>query len=710
MAATFRRFWRWTVASALLLSSSAALGAPTVWVIDDGEKIGRDETSLPFKTGQDNPIWSPGQSIRLFALQNETVAFQVIVEADGSAQSGVTVDLASLSGPGGVKIENQAGATDPTKFSGRWIERFVEHYFEIKRHSGTGYDPTLSLGWDPGSGPNRDRYTGWVPDALIPVEVAKSWAPYPLAIQPRQNGAIWIDITVPKTQTPGTYSGQVVVKAGSTALATIPVELSIHNVVLADVPAKTMVYYGQFMEQKFGAADMPAANRHLWQLFHRHRISPMHVAYEAGDVQNALGALTGTLYSKAESYEGSGEGVGDGILSIGPYGALGDPGDDQARITQIAGALEKNSLFNTTDVFVYAIDETCQAGVTSAWKQAITSWGAQNASVKKISVGVTCSANPGSESADIVMVASDSFSSSLSSPGKKFWIYNGRQPYTGAFMTDMDAVSMRVNGWIAGMYEVGRWFYWQSTFWRDGNPGGWGNYDPYVTAETFHNPYSEWAVGDGVLLYPGKQVDGYGSSLGMAGVVASIRLKNWRRGIEDAGYIKLARSASAAKTEAIYRGLLPNVLQFAASVSGRPPTWSTTGARFFDARKQLLALFSSSPPNPPPVQPPVNPPTPPDPGTPVPTQPPADSGNPATPGTPNPGTTIPDQGMQGHIDVGCGHALSARDEPMNPSSAIFLALVLFLGILHSLRARRRETLAEIRQEQPGKSIPRSTER
>ena len=265
------------------------------------------------------------------------------------------------------------------------------------------------------------------------------------------------------------------------------------------------------------------------------------------------------------------------------------------------------------------------------------------------------------------------------------------------------------------MYEVGRWFYWQSTFWRDGNPGGWGNYDPYVNAETFHNPYSEWAVGDGVLLYPGKQVDGYGSSLGMAGVVASIRVKNWRRGIEDAGYIKLARTASASKTDAITRGLLPNVLQFASSVSGRPPTWSTSGAKFFDGRKQLLALFSSSPTSPPPVQPPVDPPAGTDPGTTNPAQPPADSGNPANPGTTNPGTTNPgttnpDQGVEGSISIGCGHALSSGDEPTNPSSAIFLAFVLFLGILHALRTRRQATLAEIRDEQSGHSSPRSPPR
>ena len=172
-------------ALALGLAAGSAQAAK-VWVIDDGEKVGRDEISLPFREGRDNPIWQPGQPVRLFALQNETVSLQVIVQGEDEPLQGVTVDLRALDGPGGASIANDPGATDPGQFTGRWIERFVEHYFEITRHSATGYDPTLSLGWDSGSGPASDRYTGWIPDALIPVEIAPSWAPYPLQVPARR--------------------------------------------------------------------------------------------------------------------------------------------------------------------------------------------------------------------------------------------------------------------------------------------------------------------------------------------------------------------------------------------------------------------------------------------------------------------------------------------------------------------------------------------
>jgi len=274
------------------------------------------------------------------------------------------------------------------------------------------------------------------------------------------------------------------------------------------------------------------------------------------------------------------------------------------------------------------------------------------------------------------MIAAQAFDPAVSVPGKRLWIYNGRQPYTGGFLTDMDAVSPRVNGWLAGKHDLGRWFYWQSTFWRDGNQGGWGAFDPFVTAETFHNQFGEWAVGDGVLVYPGKQVDAFSiHSLGMAGVVASIRLKNWRRGIQDAGYLKLARAADAARAEAIVKELIPRVLQEGAPFSGRAPSYGDSGIKFFEARGRLLALFSSG------VQPSIPPfPAPPDSSQ----GPQGNGGSSASPGGAN---QISGNRIEGLMFVGsCAHA-SRGPRDGERDSAGFLLLSLPCG-LWRLRVRR----------------------
>jgi hypothetical protein len=77
--------------------------APAVWVIDDGEKVKADATETAFERGEDNPVWKPGDAVRLFAMRNESVAVQVVVEADPistAGLSGVTVDLDALDGAG----------------------------------------------------------------------------------------------------------------------------------------------------------------------------------------------------------------------------------------------------------------------------------------------------------------------------------------------------------------------------------------------------------------------------------------------------------------------------------------------------------------------------------------------------------------------------------------------------------------------------------
>ena len=168
--------------------------------------------------------------------------------------------------------------------------------------------------------------------------------------------------------------------------------------------------------------------------------------------------------------------------------------------------------------------------------------------------------------------------------GKETWIYAGYRPATGTVLTDTEAVSLRTLGWIASMAGTRRWFIWETTAWYDKNHGGRGAFDPFVTAETFHNRDGDVLMGDGVLLYPGRQIDRFTEhSVDLSGVLPSIRLKNLRRGIEDAGYLSLARGAHRDEASAIARALLPRIL--AEATPGAPPAWSDRGAPFFEARR-----------------------------------------------------------------------------------------------------------------------------
>ena len=578
---------RFGLALLVLLSPSIAQAGPLVWILDDGDKVLRDQPAT-FASGADSPVWSRGQPVRLFAMRNETVAFQVVVSAD-DARASVTVDLSPLATEGGAKIENAPGANDPTSYVGRPVERFVEHFFEIARASG-GRVPGESLGWVAGAAPTPP-WIGFVPDALVPVEVAPRWCPYPMQIAAHRNGVVWIDVTIAKTQPPGLYRGYVEVKDGSESLAAVPVELTVVDAVLPDRPLRTMAYYDR-EELARRIPDARAAEEHLWKLFHRHRVAPLHGALDVEGAEHHLPALDGSIYTAAHGYEGPAEKMGDGILSLGTYGTLRTPDDAKLRkVEAIADWVAGKSLFDDADVFVYAIDEQCDSPNGREWKRLLA--GSTNANAKRLRVGWTCSEEPATQPVDIVMVH-ETFDPARTAAaraiGKEVWVYNGREPFMGTFFTDAPAVEPRVNGWLGAMFDVGRWFVWETTFWDDDNRGGKGSYDPFVTPETFHNQDDDYCMGDGVLVYPGTQIDRFAAhSMGMNGIVASIRLKNWRRGIEDAGYYQMAHAADPARAEAIASALLPRV--FSAASVGAPASWSHSGKAFFEARKALLDLI-----------------------------------------------------------------------------------------------------------------------
>jgi hypothetical protein len=155
-------------------------------------------------------------------------------------------------------------------------------------------------------------------------------------------------------------------------------------------------------------------------------------------------------------------------------------------------------------------------------------------------------------------------------------------------MLDVPATDLRANAWIAMRYGVPRWFYWESTFWFDDNRGGRAverGFDPFVVAETFHNADGDHANGDGILVYPGTQGRGM-TDYGVATLFPSVRLKNLRRGIEDAGYIALARVSDPERTAALLRRVIPRALAFA----GDRVAWPERARDWLDARRELAAI------------------------------------------------------------------------------------------------------------------------
>jgi len=195
-------------------------------------------------------------------------------------------------------------------------------------------------------------------------------------------------------------------------------------------------------------------------------------------------------------------------------------------------------------------------------------------------------------------------------PSKRFFYYNGSRPASGSFCTEDDGVALRVNGWIQHKKQIDRWFYWESTYY-DNYQGEMGQTDVFNRAQTYGSfegmdleyarGESGWNYtnGDGVLLYPGRDCHYPDQSYGIDGPFASLRLKHWRRGIQDADYLALANGINPEATQAIIERMIPKVLWEYGVENEEDPTyvytdisWSTDPDDWENARKELAKIIT----------------------------------------------------------------------------------------------------------------------
>ena len=197
-------------------------------------------------------------------------------------------------------------------------------------------------------------------------------------------------------------------------------------------------------------------------------------------------------------------------------------------------------------------------------------------------------------------------------PDRRFYLYNGTRPAAGCFMTEDDGVALRVIGWIQYKKRIDRWFYWESTYYDDFQ-GGSGKLNLFESAHTFGSDETDdpvqghtgwnYSNGDGVLFYPGTDTIFPSDSYGVDGPFASLRLKYWRRGLQDHDYLVMASQIDPGAVEGIVQGLIPRVVWEVGVDEPSDPTyvhtdisWPTDPERWEEARAQLAAIINDATP------------------------------------------------------------------------------------------------------------------
>ncbi len=178
----------------------------------------------------------------------------------------------------------------------------------------------------------------------------------------------------------------------------------------------------------------------------------------------------------------------------------------------------------------------------------------------------------------------------------------------GSFALEDDEVALRQVAWTQYKKNIDRWFVWESTYYNN-YQGGMGETDVFNTAQTFGSyAYTDSVIGetgwnytngDGVLFYPGTDKIYPQDSYNIDGPIASLRLKYWRRGIQDVDYLTLAYEIDPIKTEEIVEKMIPKVLWEYGIDNPDDPTyvqtdisWSNDPDVWEKARRELAIIIA----------------------------------------------------------------------------------------------------------------------
>jgi len=586
-----------------------------IWANDGGDKITRDELrAYTDPASVINSVWD-GEEIYLFGAKNEVVSFNLVLEAPTADIVDVDVSLNMLIGSDGNKITTRSASGDNLfNFEGRNIELFYVRYLEIEglstnlAFSGVDYDERhiprrFQRPYDEnyeGIGVWEDRvdHNKMYPDIAVPLELES-----PFTVSEGTSQSIWADIYIPKNTPAGDYEGVISILVDRVTVLQVPITLRVRGFALPDLPsAKTMLAYSpeninsRYLDDEYPTPgtdkytqSIELQNRHF-QLVHRHKISLINdwdfdVTNETlnDELLDAwISRLNGTLFTPEYGYEGIGEGVGNNVFSIGTYGSWywqeGTEEDMWENTDPWVNWFDSQGFSTPTEYFLYLVDESDDFPQIEQWAIWIENNPGPGKNMMSMATIPLTDAVQHTPSLDIptsegTFGLTERWENSLAThrdkQGTKFYMYNGQRPATGSFALEDDGVALRVLAWGQYKMDVDRWFYWESTYY-DNYQGDVGPTNVFQTAHTYGSFEREDDVlgktgwnyfnGDGVLLYPGTDLQFTEENYGVEGPFASLRLKQWRRGIQDVDYLTLAENIDPIRTAQIIDEMIPVVL------------------------------------------------------------------------------------------------------------------------------------------------------
>jgi hypothetical protein len=491
----------------LLMSPKCLAAELTCWVVHGTTRV--------------KPDAQPGnnKTAAIKAAKNEYEPFQVILRSQENLKN-VDVTASDLVGADGQRIGKEN------------ITLFREHYVYVRVPSSRCENPP-----------------GWYPDALLPFADPVTgeriqgrdirFIAAPFDIWGGINQAIWVDVFVPREATAGDYSGELTVIVGGNETLKVPVNLTVWDFVLPDIPSMQADFGGYGRAAKWH--DVKADSEEFRQIETRyceamadHRICP-EIPGHLHPKPNPDGSIsTEETHAELKEFIETMR-VNSFRIRFGTRHPYSDPlGEDRDKAIQylrnVYGYLEANGWADMA--YTYIIDEPNDAEAYDRVRAFAQLLHEAHPKLKFLCTEQTKTQDPdwgdfyGYVDVWVPLwpLHDEENAQERLDAGDELWSYTalcqGKEP-SPFWQLDFPVLNYRIPMWGSWRYQMTGLLYWSVVFWERVK-------DPWLDQLTIYGRYN----GDGSILYPGADA-------GIAGPVTSIRLKNIREGMEDYEYFKV---------------------------------------------------------------------------------------------------------------------------------------------------------------------------
>lgn len=555
-----------------------------------------------------------GAGITLHAARNEVVAFQLIAHR-------LAHDV-----PQKITLQFDDLRSEKAVFSAESNAALFQAWYHTVGNGGYTWGPDSEvLPW-PGN----------YPDALIPQfagcqQSETLFDSVSIDTRAGTNTAVWMDLYIPDEQPPGVYKGVVLVKSADIDDLELPVTLHIHDVVLPDRPtidAVGEVYRAYALE---GVGEARSSKQwiemaHCYQrLAHQHRV----VFIERWDQPAAMDwsayrryagpLLSGEAFSSVAGYTGPGENTPVSVWRT-PWPQVYNvrisepPSDSEIQNFETEAKRWQQEVreneWRSTRYFAYVFDEV--DGPVDHDKENVTLAHSyiKNAHLlmKEVQEAIDRGAGDGridliwtshsdprqwlnDAELDLVGItrlwapnasaAPSTFLQQRKKAGERVWFYHSGHPSIGIHSINANGIEMRTWGVIAARYRLDGNLMWAVNLGDMEAPYRLPIYKP-----------GEDRFGNGVMVYPGNQLPKIGFAA-VPGPIPSMRLKSWRRGLQDAELAELARrNGREQAVDELLTEIVPVALADAQDLNVETAQWSQNPADWIELKINLLQLAS----------------------------------------------------------------------------------------------------------------------